>query len=377
MPLSAGQLNRATLARQLLLERERLSVADATQRLLALQAQQPASPYLALWNRIEGFDPADLDAAFLDQTIVKATSLRLTLHAAHRDDHPALWTAMTGPLRSAGLGDRRFTDTGLRPDDADALVEHLIAFTGQPRSRVEIGGMLAGHLGAPPDDGLWRALRLIAPLRHVPTGGPWSFGFSPSFGALDPPPGERDRDDAVAEVIRRYLAAFGPASARDVGQFTMLPQATVTPAIGRLTDELVRHEGPDGATLWDLPGAPIPDAEAPAPPRLLPMWDNSLLAYADRRRIIPDAYRPFVVRRNGDVLPTVLIDGYVRGVWRPVRDGIEVHAFEPWDDDAWEHVGAEAIELFGLLADRDPRAYARYDHWWDKLPDAQRWVLSS
>ncbi|MDZ7801813.1 MAG: crosslink repair DNA glycosylase YcaQ family protein [Trueperaceae bacterium] len=123
------------------------------------------------------------------------------------------------------------------------------------------------------------------------------------------------------------MAAFGPASRRDFAQFALLRQAEVRPAFETLGDTLVTMEGPGGATLYDVPGAPLPGEDAPAPPRLLGMWDSVLLAYADRSRVIPEDYRPHVIRRNGDVLPSVLVDGMVAGVWRHADGGIEVIAF--------------------------------------------------
>ncbi len=124
----------------------------------------------------------------------------------------------------------------------------------------------------------------------------------------------------------------------------------------------------------------MPAVDAVAPPRLLPMWDGVLLAYADHERVVPADYRPHVSRRNGDVLPTVLVDGRVAGVWRPAPDGapggIEVTAFHSLDAAAWGGLAAEAARLVAFLADRDPRVYRRYDHWWDKgLPAAQVRVL--
>jgi len=148
MSLTARQLNRATLGRQLLLRREPLSVVDAVRRVVALQAQEAASPYLALWNRVADFDPADLDAAFADRAVVKASLIRLTLHAVLAEDYPALHSAMLSSLRASRLNDRRFTTTGLSTADADALVPHLVKFTAQPRTKAEIEALLASVLYA-------------------------------------------------------------------------------------------------------------------------------------------------------------------------------------------------------------------------------------
>ncbi|MDF1522475.1 MAG: winged helix DNA-binding domain-containing protein [Trueperaceae bacterium] len=377
MRLTDRQLNRASLARQLLLERERLPVVDAVRRVLALQAQEPASPYLALWNRVRDFDPVELDDAFRTFAVVKATLVRLTLHAVAAEDRAPFHAAMRPTLRAAGLYDERFRTTGLTPTDADALVLSLVAFAHRPRDRVAIEAMLAEHLGAPPEPGLWRGLRLVAPLVHAPNAGPWAFGATPSYVAAPASPSPTDEARARTELIRRYLAAFGPATPRDFARYARLRQTEVRPAFEALSDVLVVRPGPGGATLYDVPDAPLPDGDAPAPPRLLPMWDSVLLAYADRGRVLPEPYRARVIRRNGDVLPTVLVDGYVAGVWRPVDGGVEVTAFHALDDDAWDGVEREARVLRSLLAERDPQAYGRFGHWWAKgLPSAQVRVLS-
>jgi hypothetical protein len=179
----------------------------------------------------------------------------------------------------------------------------------------------------------------------------------------------------VQSLIRRYLEGFGPASARDFAQFTMLWQTTVRPALEAIADTLTTIEGPDGEVLFDIPGAPVPSDDTPAPPRLLPMWDSILLAYADHSCVIAEYYRKLVIRRNGDVLPTMLV-GYVCGVWRPVDDGIEALAFHPLPDDASERLAAEAGGLLALIRQRDPSFYGRYTHWWTDLSGAEFRVLA-
>lgn len=370
MRLTARRLNRATLARQLLLRREPLDVADAVRRVAVLQAQEPASPYIALWNRLAAFDPAELDAAFADHRVVKATLLRITLHAVHAEDYPAFHNAMLPSLRASRLHDRRYTSTGLSIADADALLPHLLEFAARPRTKAEIEDLIAARLGEP-QPRMWWAFRTFAPLHHVPTGGPWSFGSRSSFvAAPEQLPAER-RDESIQWLARRYLEAFGPASAMDLSQFTLLRRPVVRDALGAMAGELERLEGPDGAELFDLPGAPLPAEDTPAPPRLLPMWDSVLLAYFDRGRVVPPDYRRLVSRSNGDVLPTLLVDGYVAGVWRPVDACIEATAFHRLPDEAWSGLAEEAKALTAFLADREPIAYRRYARWWAKLPSAE------
>jgi hypothetical protein len=377
MGLTPRQLNRATLARQLLLGRERLTVVDAVHRVVALQAQEPASPYIALWNRLTGFDPAELDAAFADHAVVKATLMRITLHAVDADDYPAFHEAMLDNLRAARLNDRRFRSTGLSVADADALVPHLVELASRPRATAEIEAMLAEHLGAAPEPGVWWALRTFAPLVHVPTGASWSFGPRPSFRAAPTKPARPARDHSVQRLLWRYLEGFGPASPDDVAQFALHYRSVARDAVRAMGDTLITLEGPGGAELLDVPGAPLPAEDTQAPPRLMAMWDSTLLAYADRSRVIPAEYRQLVLRRNGDVLPTLLVDGYVAGVWRPVDEGIEATAFHSLADDAWGGLAVEARELVALLAGREPAAYRRYSRWWSTLPSAEVRVLSA
>jgi uncharacterized protein YcaQ len=376
MKVTARRLNRATLARQLLLRRERLAVVDAVHRLVALQAQEPASPYVALWNRLAGFDPTDLDRAFADAELVKGQLMRITLHAVDLADYPAFHLAMQKTLRGARLYDRRFTRTGLTTRDAEALLPEVLAFAAEPRTNPEAEAWLDDRLGVTEKPGVWWAFRQWGPFWHHPTGGPWSFTARPSYVAARAEAAS-DGPAAMQWLVRRYLEGFGPATIQDIAQFSTIYRPPVKEAVAALGDELVRLEGPDGAALLDAPGGALPDEDAPAPPRLMAMWDSALLAYADRSRMIPPDYRALVMRNNGDVLPTLLVDGCVAGVWRPVEGGIEATAFHRLSDASWDGLEAEARALTTFLADRDPAVYSRYAHWWAKgMPSAERRVLA-
>jgi hypothetical protein len=368
MVLTTRQLNRATLARQQLLRRRRSGVVEAVRRIVAVQAQEAASPYIALWNRISGFRASDLDAAFASHAIVKATLMRITLHAVVLEDHDPLLDAMQPTLRAARLHDRRFRRTGLSSEDADALLPEVLAFAGQPRTNADVEAWLDDRIGVSPKPGVWWAMRQYGPFVHAPTGGPWSFGPRPAYVAAPTVATDPAAGDPLQWLVRRYLAGFGPASVLDVAQFGLLHRPRVRAAIEAMVSELDELEGPDGVTLYDLPGAPRPPADTPASPRLLPMWDSVLLAHADRSRVIAPEHRPLVMRRNGDVLPTVLVDGFVAGVWRPMADAIEVTAFEALSHETWAAVDREARGLVALLAARDPGAYGRYGRWWAALP---------
>jgi hypothetical protein len=294
---------------------------------------------------------------------------------------------MLPTLRASRLYDRRFLTTGVSVADADALAREVVAYASQPRTNAEVEAMLAGRPGGAAERGVWWALRSFAPLVHFPTGGPWSFGPRPAYLAAPataaPPPARggsavdapADAEPALARLIRRYLEGFGPASMPDIAQFALHKRSTVREALRAMAGTVATLEGPGGVALFDVPGGPVPAGDTPAPPRLMAMWDSTLLAYADRSRIIPPDHRPLVVRRNGDVLPTLLVDGFVSGVWRPVDGGIEALAFHPLPDEAWHGLAAEARGLLALLAGRSPIVYGRYDHWWAALPAAEVRVL--
>ena len=374
MRLTAGQLNRATLARQLLLQREPLDAVDAVGRVVALQAQEPASPYVALWARLTRFDGASLHRAFADHEIVKAQLMRITLHAVAAADYPAFHEAMQPTLRAARLLDRRFTSENVSIEDVEALVPDLLALTAEPRRNAEVEAWLEERFGRPRPR-VWWALRQYGPFVHATTDSPWSFGPRPAY--LGAKQQERPGDTAasVQHLVRRYLEGFGPATMQDIAQFGTLYRPPVQDALEALRDTLVQFEGTGTTPLYDVPGGAVPDEDVPAPPRLLPMWDSALLAYADRGRIVPPEYRRLVMRNNGDVLPTLLVDGLVAGVWRTTEDGIEATAFHELAADDWDGLEAEGTALRAFLAGREPMIYGRYAHWWDDLPGAEVRVL--
>ncbi|MEV0694530.1 winged helix DNA-binding domain-containing protein [Streptomyces sp. NPDC050388] len=364
MPLTPRQLVLATLDRQFLLERRRLDVAEAVRRICAIQAQTPASPYLALWNRLQDFAPEDLDAAFADRRIVKATLMRITLHAVHAEDYAHHHAAMLSTLRASRLYDRRFTSTALAPADADALLPELAGFLARPRTGAEVEEEVTGRFGEHAHR-VWWALRTYAPIHHAPTGGPWSFTQRNAYLAASAY-APQDAAAGVRQLLLAHLRAFGPASARDFARFTLLGRPFVTQALRELGDRVVRVAGPGRAPLFDLADATVPAEDTPVPPRLLPMWDSTMLAHAVPGRLLPQEYRPSVVRRNGDMLPCLLVDGQVAGVWRATDGGLELTAFRTLTKAAWHGLTEEAEQLSVLLADRDPAVYRRYGHWWDK-----------
>ena len=252
--LTARQLNRATLGRQLLLGRESLDTVDAVHRVVALQAQEPASPYIALWNRIADFDPRDLDRVFADQSIVKAQLLRITLHAVDVADYPAFHRAMTPTLRGARLDDRRFSRTGLSRDAADALMPEVLAFAATPRTNREAEAWLDERLGETPKPGVWWAFRQCGPFWHHAIGGPWAFGPRPSYVAARQSDKSMDPDTAIQSLVLRYLEGFGPATVQDIAQFSTIVRPPVRDAITAMAGSTRASGGPRRRGALRRPG---------------------------------------------------------------------------------------------------------------------------
>ena len=211
----------------MLLKREPVTVSDAVGRIVALQAQSPPAPYIALWNRITNLNFDDVDQAYADRSLVKASLMRITLHAVGAADYPVFHSASTPILRAARLNDRRYRDTGLTTEDADRAIPRLLDFLETPRSKSEVLDHLAAECSDEPR--LWWALRTYAPLIHAPTGTPWSFDRNAHYEqapTLDRPP----LDDAIQTLVRRYLAGFGPAKITDFAQFSLQPMSRARPA---------------------------------------------------------------------------------------------------------------------------------------------------
>jgi hypothetical protein len=383
MQLTADHLNRATLDRQSLLHRRPNGVVDAVRAAVAVQAQSPASPYIGLWNRVADLDPADLDAAFAAYDLVRGNPVRMTLHAVAAADYRPFREATEPSLYAAKLGSR-IVEAGITAAEAARHAADLLAFATEPRTARDCEALLAERLGPDTAKAAWPGIRQYAPLLRVPLGGPWQFNEKVAYLAPPDRPalGDRDAaDTALAGLVLRYLAGFGPASIPDIAQFAMVQRARVKQAVKALGDRLSEHTGPNGTghagdVLYDLPEAAIPDPQTPAPPRLMAMWDNVFLAYHDRSRTIPADLRTTVIRSNGDVLPMILVDGRAAGVWRTTPAGIEATAFRPLTGDDWTGLAAEAAALTAFLADRDPDAYSRYHHWWPRLPEGETVLLA-
>jgi hypothetical protein len=338
--LTQRELNRATLARQLLLRRERLSPVRAIERLAGLQAQLPSSPYLALWARLDGFERASLERALTRRRVVKALLMRATMHLVSARDLPFLDAAVreTRTLVRA---------RGTQPPP-DELVQRIVALARErPRTRTEIMDALGFH-SRTQDVGEIRTYSWVIALgrlEQTPESAFHGFRGSPAYEAADhahPP-----RDEATAYAIRRYLSAFGPATRADVSQWSGVPIRDLAGGFERLRLRTLRDE--HGRELFDLPRAPLPPGDTPAPPRLLPRWDELLLAHKDRTRVLPDEYRRTVIHKNGDVQQAFLVDGVVGGLWRLDGGKVVLEPFAPVPRAARRELGDEAARLQAWL----------------------------
>jgi hypothetical protein len=343
--LSLRELNRATLARQMLLARVRLSAPRAIERVAGLQAQWPPAPYVGLWSRVEGFSRASLARALARADVVKATLMRATLHLVSARDYPVFLAALHGggasPLRAEALalGER-----------ASAGVREL--FASGPRSRSEVMDWLAAEHPHELLDKFpwttWFAVCVTSNLVHTPEAAAWDARSGRRLRALEDVP-VVDPVVARVAVVRRYLAAFGPASVADVSQWSGMRVRDIVPALEAL-EPLRRFADEGGRKLVDLPRAPLPGGDAVAPVRFLPKWDNLLLAHDDRRRVLPDEYRRVVIRKNGDVDQTFLVDGVVAGTWAVVDRRVQINPFAPLPRSARREVDDEARRLEAFVA---------------------------
>ncbi|MEA2249374.1 MAG: hypothetical protein QOH46_3903 [Solirubrobacteraceae bacterium] len=316
-PLTVRQLNRATLARQMLLARERVGVVDAVERLGGLQAQEAKPAFVALWARLEGFEREQLRRALHDREVVRALLMRATLHIVSAADHAALRGALR-PVMTGALRALRGRDEGL---DIDALLPVARKLAAeQPRTFGELRPLLSEAFPGVNARALGYAVRTHLPLVMVPTGDAWAFpsdaAFAPADTWLDAP---AEVDDGAATLVRRHLAAFGPASAADVQAWSGL--TGLKAVLEGMADDLVTFRDERGGTLYDLPDAPRPDADIAAPPRLLPEFDSLVLAHDDRSRVVADEHRGKLVTKNLRVRATFLVDGFVAGTWTVTRKG--------------------------------------------------------
>ena len=313
--LTLRALNRATLSRQLLLERAEVPVPEAVERLCGLQAQEPKPPFLGLWTRLEGFESASLLGAVRERALVRATMMRGTLHLMSAADYLALrapiQAVLDGGLRV--LGNRA---EGLELDKVLPAARALL--NDKPRTFNEIRALLQEEFPEVNDRALGFAVRMCLPLVMVPTEDRWGFPRTSEFTLAESWLGNAPAPDASADaLVLRYLAAFGPAGAADAQEWSGL--AKLGEVLERLRPQLQVFSDEKGRELFDLPDAPRPDEDTPAPARFLPEFDSLVLAHADRTRVIAAEHRPSLTTKNLRVRATFLWDGFAAGLWEMER----------------------------------------------------------
>lgn len=360
--LTLRELNRATLARQRLLERAPLTTPAAIEQLAGLQAQVNNPPYIGLWTRLHDFGRGNLTAALERREVVRGALLRSTLHLATAADYLLFWPALRPALERAL---RSFFGKEVRDLDLDSLVAAARdSLTERPRTFGELRAPLAALAPDRDPAALAYAVRSYLPLVQVPPGGSWGKGGSPAYALADAGLGRPLADPAESSgaLVRRYLAAFGPATVRDFQTWSGL--VGQQGAFDALRDGLRVLHDEQGRELFDLPDLPRPPGDTIAPVRFLPEYDNLLLAHADRARVIADAYRPLVFLSAARVRATFLIDGFVGGAWgveRAKRTAtLVVEPFAPLAADIRKALADEGERLIHFIADEGTATAVRF-----------------
>jgi winged helix DNA-binding protein len=337
-------LNRALLARQLLLERVKLPIARAIERVGGLQAQYAPTAYIGLWSRLDGFRRDDLTEALERRNVVQGTLMRATIHIVSARDHPLLARAIRDARRAWWL---QATRRRQQAASVEAAAEHVRSLLAEgPRRRIELVEALAL------DSMTWNGVQMWVDLVRVPPSGTWEQRRADLYATAEDwlgPSRASSEDDAIDHLVRRYLGGFGPASRKDVASFTGLPPTTLAPSLERL--RLRRFTYERGGELLDLPRAPLPDPETPAPPRFLGTWEAALLVHARRTQVLPERHRPLVFNtKTPHSVPTFLLDGRVAGTWKQERGRVKIEPFERIPRESRRELDEEAERLSAFLA---------------------------
>ncbi len=355
--LSTKALNRATLARQMLLAREATPALDAISRLAGMQAQVPKPPFLGLWSRLSGFRREELLDLVHRREVVRGTAMRATLHLMTAADYLALRPALQPMLSAAMTSVLRQRAEAL---DLTALIEtakHF--FEEEPRTFTELRAHLMERFPDGDERAMGYAARTQLPLVMVPDDSPWGFPADSDFTTAETWLGKPlDGSEKLAELVKRYLAAFGPATVTDAQTWSGLKGLKGT--FEAMRGELVTFRDARKRELFDLPDAPRPAEDTPAPVRFLPEYDNLVLAHADRSRVIAEAYRPRIVTANLKVLATFLVDGTVAGTWKIAKKGkvatLVVEPFEPLSESIREEIAEEGLQAL-RFSEEDARTF--------------------
>ncbi|AKQ66973.1 hypothetical protein A176_003885 [Myxococcus hansupus] len=315
-PLTRRALNRATLARQMLLSREQVPVLAAVERLLALQAQQARPPFMGLWSRLVGFDREALHALLQRRDVVRATLMRGTLHLASAKDYLHLRSTFAPMLEASVASVLRERAKGL---DIPPLVREGRAFFEEaPRTFEALRDHLVARHPETDERAMGFAVRMFLPLIQVPTDTEWGYPGTTDFAVAESWLGATLKAEAdLPTLVQRYLAAFGPASVSDAQTWSGLKG--LKPVFEALRPTLRTFRDENGRELFDVPTAPRPDEDTPAPARFLPDFDSLVLGHDDRARLVDEAYRSKLVTKNLRVPATFLVDGFVAGTWTVER----------------------------------------------------------
>ena len=320
--LSRRELNRALLARQGLLERLALPLPRALERVGGIQAQYAPSMYVGLWSRLAGLERAALTRALEDRSAVQATLMRVTIHLVSREDFWPLALATRAARRELWLRTRPEPTTAAAMAGAARTVRARLA-GGGVLSRKELEALVGRQRAA--GVGLW------VDLVRAPPSGTWERRRADLFALAEAwvgPAPEQSAAEAGAQLVARYLAAFGPATRKDVASFTGLALRPLDRILAGMELERLRSE--EGEDLLDVPDGLLPDGDAPAPPRFLPTWDATLLVHARRTGVLPEAYRPRLFSTKAPAsFPSFLVDGAVAGTWRHEDGEVRLEPFAP------------------------------------------------
>jgi hypothetical protein len=317
--LTTRELDRALLARQLLLERSSLAIPEALEQVGGLQTQYAPSGYVGLWTRLEGFRRDDLTTALEDRSVVQASLMRVTIHIVSRREFWRFALGIRQARRDAAMRTWARATGRIEADYVEAAGRLRTALAAGPRDTRDLGDLAKGFVGTL---GLW------VDLVRVPPSGTWARRRADRLALAEDWIGPPDSTEAegLAHLVRAYLRAFGPAAWQDIGSWAGIPAAAARTAGEEMT--LARYRDEAGRTLVDLADAPLPDGGLPAPVRFLPHWDANLLVHARRTGLLPEPFRPRVFStKNPFSVGTFLVDGFVAGAWS-VRDGrIELEPF--------------------------------------------------
>lgn len=347
-------LNRATLARQSLLDHTDMPVLDAVAHLCGLQAQEPQEPFVGLWSRLRAFDPAALSDLLTQRRVVRTHLMRRTVHLLTAEDALAWRSRHDAMLRQRVLGVYRHELAGVDLDELAAAGRELMA-DGKPRSMSEIARALAERWPAPGPRALGEmVIAALVPMVQLPPRGLWrakagvrNVPLSSWLGREIDPPAPNGSDPIGEALVRRYLAAFGPAASADLRAWCGL--TGLPAAVTAIRDELITFRDERGRELLDLPDAPRPDPDTPAPVRFLPAFDNALLGYHDRTRIVDHTHRGLSVAGAR----VVLVDGWVAATWTVETGTVTVTPLHPLTPADHAAVAEQGQALASFLSDND------------------------